>query len=207
TSSARSRAALSAIIVDLPNAAQRPQSAVVARTRLWIDFRVPRAKILCYALQRYLPLLHLPVKRKRWLDVHLRHRRQFYVARREPSETQLSRANHRESRRRHRPIAGRAIQRQLRFIRPSAFPTSNFELARLVVQNDLPAVGQRVHAIRPRVYFQAPDFDQTLRFNSFHPEIAALLFNLQPFGPQPLQTHPFEIWPDARPQPFRCGLS
>src|SRR5437879_13834478 len=72
-SSARSRAALSAIIFQLPNAAQRFQSAVIASVTFWVDLGMTGAEIVRELFQHSLPLGLLFAERKSRFHVHLLH--------------------------------------------------------------------------------------------------------------------------------------
>src|SRR5258708_3702847 len=74
-SRARSRAALSAIIFQLPNAAQRFQSAIIASVTFWIDLGMSVAKIVRELFQHSLPLGPLFAERKRRFHVHPLHSR------------------------------------------------------------------------------------------------------------------------------------
>ncbi len=84
------------------------------------------------------------------------------ITRGQAAKPQFAGADNCQRRPGHGLVAVCAIERQLRFVGSLAFPTARFELAGLIIENNLAAIRQRIHAIRPSLYRETADRDYPL---------------------------------------------
>src|SRR6266849_4298837 len=121
-SRARSRAALSAIIFQLPNAAQRLQSAVFASVTLGIDLGMSGTKIVRQFFKYSLPLRFLFAEGPRYAHGHFFQTGRSDTRVGQALQLKLTNTYQNKSGSCDGLIAGGAIQRELRLIRSIAIP-------------------------------------------------------------------------------------